>query len=260
MSEQVEQTQTSFAEALGKEGSVAPIQTPESQITESGAVETPQLQEPAKETAPQEPAPSPAPQTQPESDKAVSGVLKGIQAERRKRQQLERELSEMKQRISQYETPAYQEPQYTDAQVEQPESKTEMRILSISESSARASHPDYQEKFEAFYKEATQNPQLYQMVINSDHPGESAYQAGKTLLIQQKYGVDFDTQYSKIKEELTAELTPKLRAEIEAQFTGKVQSKLNQPTNILQARNAGDGGPPPFRPTSFADVLGRKRG
>jgi hypothetical protein len=98
------------------------------------------------------------------------------------------------------------------------------------------------------------------MIMNSDHPGEAAYQAGKTLMIQKKYGTTLDEQIENIRNETREELKKSLRAEIEAEMSGKVASKLNHPTNILSARSAGGGdGKSAFQPASFRDLLSKKQ-
>lgn len=188
-------------------------------------------------------------------EKKVSGVLKGIQAERRKRQALEEELRQLKSQVQNSQT--YYEP---TAESQENAGQFENKILAISESSARSVHPDFQEKFDAFFEAAQNNPTLYDAVINSDHPGEASYQAGKALLFQKKYGTDIDSQQKAIREEAIKELKDSIRKEVEAELTGKIQTKLNQPTNLLSARTANqDAGR--FQPTSFGDLLrvNRKR-
>jgi len=193
---------------------------------------------------------------QPEADKAVSGVLKGIQAERKRRQALEEELKELKSRYQSENlySPVIEEVPQTHSQPD-----FENKVLTISETQARAAHPDFQEKFDLFMEATVNNPSLAQMIMNSDHPGEAAYQAGKTLQVQKKYGNTLDEQIENIRKETREELKKSLRAEIEAEMSGKVATKLNHPTNILSARSASGGdGRGSFQPASFRDLLGNK--
>lgn len=248
--EKVETQSTSMSDALKTsqtEQLVAPS-VPSETVPEP-KVETPEVK-PVVETDKEK--------AQPETDKAVSGVLKGMQAERKRRQALEEEVRQLRSQLN--------APQdiYTPAVEEVPQSNQippdyENKVLTISETQARAAHPDFQEKFDLFMEATASNPTLAQMVMNSDHPGEAAYQAGKTLMIQKKYGTSLDEQIENIRKETREELKKQLRAEVEAELSGKVATKLNQPTNILSARSASGGdGKSSFQPSSFRDLLGKK--
>jgi len=251
MSEEKE-TMGTMREAITGEKPAVVAETPEVKVeeTKTDVVEA-VSQEPQVETA--ETAPKTEVEAQP---KEVTGVLKGIQAERKKRQALEERIRELEGQINQYSQPVYTETT-TDVQ---PSTGVEMKILTLSENAARRAHSDFQEKFDLFQEEAIKNPALYDMVVNSDDPGEAAYQAGQTLMVQKKYGIDLNTQISNIKKELESELKAKIRAEVEKELLGKIQTKQNQPTNLLTTRSAS-GAEAPFRPSTFADILGaRKRG
>lgn len=218
--------------------------------------------EPKVETPVAAPVVAPAVETntekpQPETDKAVSGVLKGIQAERKRRQALEEEVKQLR---SQLQTPDIYSPVIEE--VPQPSLSHpdfENKVLTISETQARAAHPDFQEKFDLFMEATVNNPSLAQQIMQSDHPGEAAYQAGKILQVQKKYGTTLDEQIENIRKETESNLRAKLRAEIEAEMTGKVAQKLNHPTNILSGRSASGGdGRGSFQQSSFRDLLGNK--
>ncbi len=202
-------------------------------------IETPEVAEETVE-APEEAAPVTEPAagatSAEKSNVQVAGVLKGIQAERSRRQFAENRLKEVEAELLQFKGEPAAPPQRA---VSDP--AIERKLLTISETSARTAHPDYTEKFQVFATEAESNPALYQMVMESDHPGEAAYQAGKNLMVQKKYGTDPEAMVKKIREETETEMKAKIRAELETEIKGKVQAKNNQPKNILAGRAAGGG-------------------
>jgi hypothetical protein len=180
-----------------------------------------------------------------------------LQSERKKRQleqqralELQKELDDMR---SQGVTPE-------ESQVM--ESKFKNSLLAVSESSARQTHKDFQEKYDAFqaavFDGDAVNKDLYDMIVNSPHPGEAAYQAGKSILFQKEHGTDLDSQIASIEAKAIARESARIRKELEAEITGKINTKLNQPTNLLHSRSAGSGSETPFRQAGMADVLGRK--
>lgn len=187
-------------------------------------------------------------------EEKVAGLTAALRAERQRRQEAEQ--------YRQSQELGFEQQQTDTNSVESLKKEFDNKFLFMSETSARTAHPDYDEKFGAFYNAiytegVLTNPSLYKTVMSSDHPGEAAYQAGKSLLVQKKYGVDWDSQYSNVRKELEAELRPQIRSEIEAEFQGKVIDKQKQPFNLLGSRNGGGGGNAPFAATSLKDLLRR---
>lgn|GEM_PF-4669391 len=192
------------------------------------------------------------------ADPKQEGLVKGLQAERKKRQEAQQQLMDLQKRNEELEAQGLQpvDTSHIDAQMKN-------KILAISESSAKLSHPDYAEKYAAFEAAVYDGPEinrlLYDSVVNSDHPGESAYEAGKMILFQREHGVRLDDQVKSIEAKAIAREREKIRKEVEAELHGKIQTKQNQPTNLLTSRAAGSSGEVPFVQPSMGDVLGHKR-
>lgn len=196
---------------------------------------------------------------QPPKNAQVVGVLKGIQAERGRRQSAEARVVDLEAQLAQYTGAAIEQPQAASQQGAPQMSDVERRLVLMSEISARQAHPDYDEKFAAFFKAAEQNPTLYETVMGSDHPGEAAYLAGKTLQLQAKYGTDTDGMIKAIRAETEKELREKIRGEEVAKLQGRIADKGNSPTDITAGRAAGETAAEPVQPLGFAQVLARKQ-
>jgi hypothetical protein len=193
-----------------------------------------------------------------EASPEVRGVLKGIQAERQKRQAAERERDELRAQIAQLTGQTVTE-EITE-QPQRPDPVTERRILTISENNARRAHSDFEEKFKTFAAEAEKNPALYDVVMGSDDPGEAAYQAGKTLQLQQKYGTDPEAMVSKVKEETETQMRDRIRKEVEAEMKEKISTKNNEPKNILAGRSAGKVEQETVPALTFSQLLAKRKG
>lgn len=184
--------------------------------------------------------------------------VKAVQAERKKRQEVQQRLMELQRQNEELMAQGSIAPDTSAL-----EADTKKQMMAIADISSRAIHPDYQEKFDAFQSAVFDgeqiNSSLYESIINSDHPGEAAYNAGKQILFIKKYGTDLDSQVKALKEETRAELKEELRKEVEAEMLGKIQTKQNQPTNLLTTRSAGSPSDRPFVQPSFGDVLQAKR-
>lgn len=190
-------------------------------------------------------------------------AVKGIIAERKKRQEAQAQLLQAQKELEELKAQGMN-PSVDETQIENHvENKMKSKILAISEGSARQAHPDYQEKYEAFQSAVFDGDQvnraLYESVLNSDHPGEAAYAAGKMILFQKEHGSDLDSQVKSIEQKAIAREREKLRKEVEAEFQGKVQTKQKQPTNLFSTRSAGSSSEEPFIQPSMADLLEIKR-
>lgn len=233
------------------EASPEPIETeasPEAQATPA----VPKAAEVAK-------APEPARPVKTETDwqREIEGLKNATIAERRKRQEMEAQL----QRFQQPEPQSYLDSpeQYVDKQVGSVKKEVQDHITSMSEIMARQAHPDFEEKYRAFQDAALQNPALMDMVLGDRFPGEAAYQMGKQVMFNQKYGASVDDMYKNIRAEAEAELRPKIREELEVAYLGKVHQRANNPTNISSARVANGDAQSDWQPTSFGQVLKRRR-
>jgi hypothetical protein len=205
--------------------------------------------------------------TEPVPDPKSQGLLSGLQAERRKRQELQSENEQLRQQLAGNTTPepVYDVPE-ADPRLQQFEKRWESRFLTMSEQAARKVHSDFQEKFDLLMAEcagsdtAAPNVALAKTIFeDSDDPGEAAYQAGVQLSMQKKYGNDPTKIVEKVRSEVEAELRPKLKAELEAEILGKVVKRSNVPTNISGAASASGGPAAAWQPTTVDKLYGGRR-
>lgn len=173
-----------------------------------------------------------------------------LQSERQKRQQLERELENIRNTAKPQEKPEDAEARFFENPVAIVDQRVRMAELNMSEQIARSAHQDYDEKLNVFADIVKQNPVFAQQMMQHAHPAEFAYQtAVKHLEFQKMQNPD---QY---KAEIKAELEKQLRAEFEQKF----KSSASLPPDLAAARSAGANnqapawnGPPPFE-----DILKR---
>lgn len=182
--------------------------------------------------------------------------LNALTNERRKRQEAEAALAELRALQNEQPSLPYVDPDthtLIQNQVGALGKQWENRHVMMSETIAKQAHHDYDEKYKAFESVAAANPELLNQIMQSDAPGEAAYQAGKQILFQQKYGSDSDTIIKRVKDELR----PELEKEIQASLLGKLRDRNKQPTSTSQVRAASGETVADFRPTTFGDLLGR---
>lgn len=229
-------------------------ESPAPTVTEASAPAPSTNSETPAATAPQATPPAPAPTISIEElQKQNAGLMKAMIAERKKRQELEAGLQQQPQAPApQY----FEDPQrFIEQQVGAMKQQVGNQLVHISEAMAKQAHPDFHEKYGAFQEAVLQNPSLLDMVMADPNPGEAAYQTGKQILFNQRYGSEPEQIISKVREELV----PTLRKELEAEILGKARQMVNQPTNILSARSAGGEEAPAFRYTTVQEALGRKK-
>lgn len=219
--------------------------------TTTEVVETPKETEAPKAEVTQ------APKTEALEDpiKQAEGFKAGMLAERRKRQELEAQIAASKVETPQNTQPTptfFDDPEaFTKTILETKTREIENKLLPVLETVARQVHPDFDEKLEACKELMAQDPTVARQVFSSPNPAEAAYNVGKLLIFQKKYGADENSIRASMKKELMEEV----RAQVHAEVLGKVQNKQNQPTSLSSARAAGGNAQPDWRPSSFADVL-----
>jgi ribosome modulation factor len=172
--------------------------------------------------------------------------LAALKDERKKRQQLERELAEMRGKVegltarNQDQTPKASEPEPQQSEEEffkSPVQFTQQVVqralsqqrLELSEAMAREKYEDYDDAVQAFVEAAKTNPALIAGMRSATLPAEYAYRSGKTYQEVSKYGGDIATMREQMRKELRAEL------EAEAK-TKTAESVTKQPTSLAQAR------------------------
>lgn len=200
------------------------------------------VEEPKPEPAVEVPAPAAAP---PE----IEGLKQAMIAERRRRQELEQALAQKQEEEKPFLGEEY------EARFKETETKFQHELvkqkLDLSESFAREKYTDFGDKLEIFSAMVTENPALYQQMIQQANPAEFAY---KTATNQQKLKEMGDpTQYeNKLREQITAELEAKYKAQLEAEL----KKKTELPGSLATARGATGNQTPAWQgPTSLDDML-----
>lgn len=203
--------------------------------------EAPQAEEtaPVEETAATDVAPAEtetdettaAPSAAVENDPA-SGFRTAMLAEREKRQEVERELAQLRADAETAARPnASEDPEgalaYTEEQVTNRMSQV---LRQTSRMIAMSVHPDYVEKENQFLALGEANPALIDAMLNSDNPAEYAYQTAVN-----------HADVEALKD--VAGAKAKMRAEVEAQVRAEI-AKEGETTKAQQAAIAAAAGIP----------------
>jgi hypothetical protein len=241
--------QTGFAEALSPDKPEAPEPKPAE----------------APESKPEEPQPEPvevpaeAPKEEPEPvqdqlQRERDGILKALQSERQKRQELEAAIQQQRNQTQEVD---YYDTSDLGDQVKKlkAELRNEQKLLAtqMSEQMARKVYPDYDEKFKVFGEAVNHNPELLDVVMNSDNPAEAAYRTGQEILFKNKYG----SEESQIKAAIRKEVYADVKKEVEADIAKRLEGRANQPTSISGVRAASGSEKTEWSPGGWADKLGR---
>lgn len=142
-------------------------------------------------------------------------------AERRKRQELERQLQEHAQKFDPQRF--YQDPQEIASYVDQ---RTFNAVIGMSRAIVSEQYPDYDEMEELFVQEAERNPALAAEMRAHPAPALFAYKTAKQLKTIR------EAQDGSLEARLRAEIEQKVRAELEA------KQKPAVPTDLSGARSA----------------------
>lgn len=182
-------------------------------------------QEPEPQIEAQAPEPAPAPEpmgekpesTAPPADAKSEPVTEGavpqkaLLDERRKRQELERKLKELEEKLT---VPApKEEPQPApnwELEPQQAASYFQQQVdiaryqdrVAITEEMLRDKHSDYDEVAAIFAAAAKENPQLAAQIFRAPNPARFAYQEGKRLKLLQEIGEDPDAYRNRIEAEI----------------------------------------------------------
>lgn len=155
------------------------------------------------ETGVKEPAPEPEPETP--SGRSDNVPLKALEDERRKRQDMERELAAIRQQMQQAQAQQLQEPvpEFWDdpdraidtrvsAAVNQAlaafQHQQTLERLNASEAAVKARHADADDALRGWLEAVNVNPTLNDQMLLSPDPGEFAYKAGKNWQQVQQVG------------------------------------------------------------------------
>ena len=153
------------------------------------------------------------------ADKLPQDEFKALKEERTKRQNLEREMAELRQAFEAAKSPPPPPPSiWEDEQGWQQNFGNEVvstavqqatvnAKLDMSEMLARQANPDFDEMKAEFLALAEQSPQLAQQALADPHPWDRAYKIAKTQRTMTELGTtDIDSLKAKIREELMAEM------------------------------------------------------
>lgn len=230
-----------------------PVEQP-SQVPESEEPETPAGEQDDSEETPEEPEEEPEkdqpkePKEKPSDESA--GLRAGIAAERKKRQEIERQLAALRQQQEQPKAPdLYENPEGYQQHIQQTlQSALIDERVNLSAAFARKQYTDYDEVMEHWGEMVSQDPTLYQHAIQQELPADWAYNQVKRQLLLAE--IDDPTTY---KERLRAEMRAELEAELRAQ---KPQPKPTPPPSLASAPGGGTKSEPTFSgPTPLHDLF-----
>jgi len=182
---------------------------------------------------------------------------KALEDERRKRQQLEQELAQMRQ--------TQQHPQHQQAPQEQhqlpPEVFLQQQIvnerLNMSEMIVRQQHDDVDTVIERFQQEAQNNPALGAQLQSQTHPWKWAYDYAKRLMLMDEIGSDPEAYKQRLREQLMAELQQQQQEQSPTPAAvNPPAEKPNIPQSLATARSAAARSAPNWTgPTPLADII-----
>jgi len=187
--------------------------------------------------------------------------FKALKEERRKRQELERQIADMQQQFAaRQQAPSEQVPEFWEnpdaamqARLEQFGSTLMQRWqqqqqaerIDASEQQARSKYADYDDAFHAFRQAVQANPMLAQEMARSNDPAEYAYRKGRTALELERVG--------SIDELLKAE---RQKWEAEARQAVQPAPAMSFPSSTVTERSVGGRtGPAWAGPTPLNDIL-----
>lgn len=246
----IEETAPEAVEAQVAEAAPAESTAPIAEAKPTEATPAPAV-EAAAEVKPTEPVAEAAPQ----NPRMVP--VSALQQERERRQIAEALLAQREQEAPPAPEPAVEELDPVARQLK----KMEERFLNASQRYAQRAHADFDEAYKVFAEECQTNQALAQVVVESEDPGEAAYQAGKNLMLAKKYGVksigDINGLVTAIEKDVRADERKKADAEWQTKITGRAAERSKTPTDITEARAAGGAteSEPVYIP-SFGQALG----
>jgi len=220
-------------------------------------------EKPKAEVAPEakaEPAAKAAPQKQ-ELDPQVKAFLAAAQDERRKRQDLERQLAEIRQQLPKREEEAkktfWDDPEGHFKSVEQRIQQREVALtLKVSEQIARSKYQDFDANIEVFGEilRTPAGPGIHAQWLASQDPAEFAYRMGKQTKELREVG-NIDALREKIEKET--------RTRLEAEYKQKQEDLEKKREAIPPSLSDVRGGAKPSQPvwsgpTPLGDILSKK--
>jgi hypothetical protein len=185
------------------------------------------------------------------------GFLRGLEEERRKRQDLERQIAELRKPPEKQEEKKtfWDDPEGHFNKFEQRLSQREQALaLQVSERLARSRYNDFDEKFGEFLESAKATPGLREQCLAAQDPAEFAYKHAQRIKEMRDVG-DID----KFREKIEKETRAKLEAEFKAKQDELEKKRAELPGSLSDVRGTTTQQKPVYAgPTSLDDILGRK--
>ena len=205
--------------------------------------------QPQGETPPAPPAEKPAPVESPE----VAAFKQAAISERQKRQELERQLAEIRQAQAP-QPPAYDEDPHAafDALRNEVSTVVTNARLDLSEDLARERHADFDEKFALFEQMVQDNPHLLSEIGRATNPAERMYTiAANHQKLQQAGSLDA------LKEQMRAELRAEIEADMKAKEDADAKKRAALPNTLSDTTSAGKPETESYAgPTPLNSILG----
>lgn len=250
-------------------------QTPEATSTPS---------EPAKEEPPQEQPPAEvktgdkqmreAPPADPTVNDGPSVPRKALEDERRKRQDLERQLADLTKAAQQPKPqPQQQQPVQQQQYPERPDPWVdpegaarydqmmfqhqlfETRVITSKEL-MKSLKTDFDDVEKVFIEAASADPYLEQQLVRHPLPAKFAYEQGKRIMLMREIGDDPEAYKAKVREELRAELAGQQQTQQAPAAVAPGTPKSLASTASTQPRNKNGTFAPQDGLASLDDILG----
>lgn len=164
----------------------------------------------------------------------IAGLKAALIAERRKRQEYERQLSQQSQQQPQFDPQVFhQDPSSIAYYVDQ---RLLQERANLSRSMASAQYSDYDEMEALFIQEAEANPALIYEMQRSENPALFAYKTAQALKDYR------DAQSGDLEKRIRAEIEAKVRAEL---GVGAKRLAASVPPDLSATRSVGTSEPLP---------------
>lgn len=185
-------------------------------------------------------------------------LLKMGEEERRKRQELEREIAQMRSQSPKVEGEKktfWDAPEETLAKFkEEVFGALHQTRLTTSDNLGRSRHQDYDEKVEIFKELCQQTPHLWQQAVNAPDPGEFAYKTGKSHKELQDAG-DIDSFKEKIEKETRVRVETEMREKLKKEEESRKKEQEALPGSLSKVTGVGNSRPAWGGPPTLEDIL-----
>lgn len=166
--------------------------------------------------------PAGKPVTKDEPSNSETGLKAGITAERKKRQEAERQLAQNRAELEALRNPkkapdVLEDPEgYRRTVNEDIDAKLENQRVNMSAAMARKGHADFDEVMAEWPELMQADPTLYQRAVKQELPAEWAYQYIKRERFLKEVGDDPENWRKAERERMRSELEPELKKQLES--------------------------------------------